>query len=93
MNEEEEEAYEGEERDEEDKIESLKERASGSERLQTYYNKLVTSLTTYDEVHMHLSLAYAMKGPQKSKYFLKLGSSVKDFCTNVTRFGEIERFL
>ena len=42
---------------------------------------------------MHLSLAYATKGPPKSRYFSSLGASVKDYCTNITKFGEIERFI
>jgi hypothetical protein len=54
---------------------------------------MIGALTTYDEVHMHLSLVYAMRGPPKSRYFQRLGNSVRDFCTNVTKHGEIERFI
>jgi hypothetical protein len=34
-----------------------------------------------------------MRGPPKSHYFLKKGKSVADFTVNVTKYGEIERFI
>ena len=74
-------------------MEELKQRALSSERLQARYNRLTGSTTTYDEVHMHLSLIYSIKGPPKSPYFQALGTSVSDFCTNITKFGEVERVI
>jgi hypothetical protein len=42
---------------------------------------------------MHLALAYTTRGPPKSQYFLKKGKSVTEYTVNVTKYGEIERFI
>jgi hypothetical protein len=42
---------------------------------------------------MHLSHVYSKHGPPKSSYFNKLGTSIADYCVNITKFGEIERFV
>ncbi len=34
-----------------------------------------------------------MKGPPKSAYFIGKGKVVSDFCCNITKFGEVERFV
>jgi hypothetical protein len=34
-----------------------------------------------------------MRGPPKSAYFIGKGKVVSDFCSNITKFGEVERFV
>ena len=67
--------------------------SSVDEMMQTYYNRVISQLLTYDEAHMHLALAYTTRGPPKSQYFLKKGKSVTEYTVNVTKYGEIERFI